>query len=44
LQREQVQPTVREMVKLLDLERRLRTFESIEQLNALALPQQRDPP
>ena len=44
LQRGQVQPSVGEMVKLLDLERRLRTFESIEQLNALALPQQRDPP
>ena len=28
-------PSVTEMVKLLDLERRLQTFEAIEQLNAL---------
>jgi hypothetical protein len=36
LQRGEVQPSVGEMVKLLDLERRLQAFESIEQLNSLA--------
>jgi hypothetical protein len=35
VERGDVQPSVAEMVKLLDLERRLQVFESIEQLNAL---------
>jgi hypothetical protein len=43
LQRGEVQPSVGEMVKLLDLERRLQAFESIEQLNELARAQQPDP-
>lgn len=43
LQRGEAQPSVGEMVKLLDLERRLQAFESIEQLNELARAQQADP-
>jgi hypothetical protein len=43
LQRGEVQPSVGEMVMLLDLERRLQTFESIQQLNALARAEQSDP-
>jgi hypothetical protein len=37
-----VDPSVAEMVKLLDLDRRLQTLETIEQLNALTRPG--DPP
>ena len=44
LQRGQVQPSVGEMVKLLDLERRLQAFESLERLNELTSAQQSDPP
>ena len=44
LQRGQVQPSVGEMVKLLDLERRLQAFESLERLNELARAQPLDPP
>lgn len=36
VERGEVQPTVADLVKLLDLERRLQAFESLERLNALA--------
>jgi hypothetical protein len=35
IERGEVQPTVSDLVKLLDLERRLEAFESVERLNAL---------
>jgi hypothetical protein len=35
--RGELQPSISEMVKLLDLERRLQTFETLEQLNELTL-------
>jgi hypothetical protein len=35
IDRGELQPSVSEMVKLLDLERRLQAFETLEQLNAL---------
>jgi hypothetical protein len=37
IERGELQPSISEMVKLLDLERRLQTFETLEQLNELTL-------
>jgi hypothetical protein len=43
-QRGEVQPSAGEMVKLLDLERRLQAIEAIEELNELTRAQPLDPP